>query len=95
MADSLISNLDFLVESWKEQFENRPNLVFHWKREEGLLYLNGKELCPASDILSRALCFGTQFIRLVLKDGWIDIIIEWPHKGDAYLSEFVYHKRIA
>jgi hypothetical protein len=32
---------------------------------------------------------------LVLKDGWIDIIIEWPHKGDAYLSEFVYHKRIA
>ena len=91
MEETFISDLENLADAWKEQFDNQPSLRFHWKIEGDLLYLNGRVLCPVRELLPGEFYFGVHTLRLILKTGWLDIVIDWPHRGDAYLSKVLLH----
>ena len=91
MEETFLSDLKDLADSWKAQFDNKPSLTFHWRIEGDLLYLNGRKLCPVRNLLPGEFYFGVHTLRLILKNGWLDIVIDWPHQGDAYLSKVVLH----
>ena len=91
MEETFLSDLEHLTNEWKDQFDTKPSLTFHWRLEGNLLYLNGRKLCPVSILLPGEFYYGVQTLRLILKTGWLDIVIDWPHRGDAYLSKVLLH----
>lgn len=96
MEDSVISQLESLATSWKEQFDNPPTLPFHWEVDSrGILKLNGNPICLAENIIPGEESFGPESLCLNLKRGWVDIIIEWPHRDDPYFSKAVSHWRVS
>ena len=95
MYENLISRLNALSSAWESQFENPPDLPFHWNTDPttGILTLNDIEVCPAA-FITEIDSYGSNWLRFNLQDGYLDIEIDWPYKGQARIAEIVHHRVI-
>ena len=95
MKDPIITRMDALGAAWKQQFDNPPSLSLVWSLDAGVLALNGVGVCPAAAICPEGESFYAESLTILLQDGWIDIVIDWPFDGPARVAEIVTHKEVA
>ena len=82
----LLSRLAALSEAWKDLIEKtegeRPDVPLSWSVDDGLLYLDGKWICPAkyvdvSELEDRELSSLVSYVTIILPltDGSMDLIV--------------------
>lgn len=92
---NIVSELNSISGAWKSQFEHPPALPLSWRLDDmGNLRLDDILVCRGACVLLKEPSVDVDRMTIETRDGYVDIIIDWPCGGPARISEIVHHQVI-